>query len=120
MSDEYSEVEARFGWRGDRLPTMWRCLGDNGAFCHRVRSAGGGDGAVWSNPGGSVGGNIALQSEDRGEGGEEHRDVGGDVNYLLHDVEEEKKRTGPVQCGHIGVPIRRLDPEEHRQRMKHV
>ena len=50
-----------------------------------MRGAGGGEGAVWSNPGGSVRGNIAVPREGRREGGEEHRVVGG-------DVEEEKKR----------------------------
>ena len=49
--------------------------------------AGGGEGAVWGNPGGIVGENIAVQREDRREGGEEHLVVGG-------DVEEEKKRNG--------------------------
>ena len=53
--------------------------------------AGGGEGAVWSNPGGSVGGDIALQREDTGEGGEKHRVVG--------DVEKEKKRNGPTNAG---------------------
>ena len=63
---------------------MWSCGGDSGAFCHLVRGAGGGEGAIWSDPGGGVGGDIALQKEDTGEGGEKHRVVGG-------DVEKEKK-----------------------------
>ena len=50
-----------------------------------MRGVGGGEGVVWGNPGGSVGGNVALQIEDRGEGGEEH-------GIVLGDVEEEKKR----------------------------
>ena len=49
-----------------------------------MRGAGGGEGAVWSNPRGSVGLDIALQREDRGEGGEKHHVVG--------DVEGEKTR----------------------------
>ena len=46
------------------LATVWSCGGDSGAFCHRVRGAGGGEGAVWSDPGGGVGGDTALQRED--------------------------------------------------------
>ena len=71
---------------------MWSCRGDSGAFCYQVRGAGGGEGVVCSNPGGSVGENFALQREDKGEGGEKHRVVGG-------DVEEEKKRNGPTNAG---------------------
>ena len=40
---------------------MWSCGGDSGAFCHRVRGAGGGEGAVWSNPGGGVGGDLLFR-----------------------------------------------------------
>ena len=58
----------------------------------RQCGAGGGEGAAWSNPGGNVGGDIALQREDTGEGGEKHRFVGG-------DVEKEKKRNGPTNAG---------------------
>ena len=70
---------------------MWSCGGYSGAFCHRVCGAQWGEGAVWSNLGGSVGGDVALRREVRGEGGEEHRIVGG-------DVEEEKKRNGPTNA----------------------
>ena len=55
-----------------------------------------GEGAVWSNKGVSLGGDIALQREDRGEGGEKRRIVGG---------EEEK-----LTANYIEVPIRRLYP----------
>ena len=44
---------------------------ETGAFCHRVRGAGGGEGAVWSNPGGPSGiflpGTELLQSPFRTE-----------------------------------------------------
>ena len=60
-------------------------------FCHRVHGAGGGGGAVWGNPGGSFGGNIAFQSEDRGEGREEHPIVEG----------EEEKWTNKSKDLHI-------------------
>ena len=56
-----------------------------------MRGAGGAERAVWGNLGGSAGGNIALQREDRVEGGEEHRVVGG-------DVEEEKKINGSTNA----------------------
>ena len=70
------------------------------------------DGAVWSNPRGSVGGDIALQREDTGEGGEKHHIVGG-------DVEKEKKRNGPTNAGtctsvvraHIGADRKALPPK---------
>ena len=62
-----------------------------------MRGAGGGEGAVWSDPGGGAGGDIALQREDTGEGGEEHRVVGG-------DVEKEKKGNGPTSAG-IGTSV---------------
>ena len=65
---------------------------ETGAFCHRVRGAGGGEGAVWSNAGGGVGGDTALQRKDTWECGEKHRVVGG-------DVEKEKKRNGPTNAG---------------------
>ena len=52
-----------------------------------------GEGAAWNR---CLGGDIALQREDRGEGGEKHRVVGG---------EEEK-----LTANYIGVPIRRLYP----------
>ena len=70
---------------------MWSCGGDSGTFCHRVCGAGRGEGAVWSNPGGRVGGDIALQREDTGEGGERYHIVGGDV--------KERKRNGPTNAG---------------------
>ena len=44
-------MEARFCWWSGGMPTVWSGGGDCGAFCHRVRGAGGGEGAVWSNPG---------------------------------------------------------------------
>ena len=71
---------------------MWSCLGDSCAFCHRASVAVRGEGAICGNPRGSVGGNIAVQREDRREGGEEYRGVGG---Y----VEEEKKRNGSTNAG---------------------
>ena len=43
-------------------------------------------------PGGGAGGDIALQREDTGEGGEEHRVVGG-------NVEKEKKGNGSTSAG---------------------
>ena len=99
-------MKARFCWRGDGLPTVRSCGGDCCLFCSRVRGAGGGEGAVWGNPGGSVGGNIYVQRERRREGGEAHRVVGG-------DVKEEKKRNGSTNAvvvrAHRG-PIRRLNP----------
>ena len=63
-------------------------------------------------PGGSVGGDIALQREDTGEGGENHRVVGG-------DVEKEKKRNGPTNAGtctsvvlaHRGADRKALPPK---------
>ena len=67
-------MEARFCWQGSGLPAVWSCGGDSGAFCHRVHGAGGAEGAVWSNPGGS-GEDIALQMEDTVEGGKKHRVV---------------------------------------------
>ena len=81
-----------------------------------MRGAGGGEGAVWSNPGGSIGGDIALQSEDTGEGGEKHRVVGG-------DVEKEKKRNGPTNAGtcisvvraHRGANRKALSPKNINQ-----
>ena len=105
-------MEARFCWRGGGLSTVWSCGGDSGAFCYRVRGAGGGEGAVWSNPGGGVGGDTALQREDTGEGGEKHRIVEG-------DVEKEKKRNGStnaVTCtsvvwAHRGADRKALPPK---------
>ena len=85
-------MEARFCWWGGGLPTVRNCGGDSGAFCYRVCGAGGGEGAVWSNAGGGVGGDTALQREDTREGGENHRVVGG-------DVEKEKKRNGLTNAG---------------------
>ena len=87
---------------------MWSCGGDSGAFCHRVL----GEGAVWSNPGGSVAGDIALQREDTGEGGEKHRVLGG-------DVEKKKKRNRPTNAGtctsvvraHRGADRKALPPK---------
>ena len=81
---------------------------------YRVRGAGGGEGAVWSDPGGSVGGDIALQKEDTGKGGENHRVVGG-------DVEKEKKRNGPTNAGtctsvvlaHTSADKKSLPPNNH-------
>ena len=40
-----------------------------------MRGAGGGEGAVWSDPLGGAAGDIAVQREDTGGGGEEHRVV---------------------------------------------
>ena len=94
---------------------LWSCGGDSGAFCHRVRGAGGGEGAFWSDPGGSVRVDIALQREDTAEGGEKHRVVG--------DVEKEKKRNGPTNAGtctsvvraHRGADKKALPPKnQHR------
>ena len=56
-------------------------------------------GAVWSNPGGSVGRDIALQREDRGEGGEKHR-------VAALDVEVEKKRNRPTNTGTCSSVVR--------------
>ena len=83
-------MEARFCRRGDGLPTLWSCGGDSCPFCHGVRGAGGGEEAVWGNPGGSVRRNITVQREVRREGGEKHRVVG--------DGEEEKKRNGSTNA----------------------
>ena len=69
-------MEARFCWRRNGLPSLWSCGGDSCAFCHRVHDPEGGEGAVWGR--GSVVGNIAVQREERREGGEEHRVVGGE------------------------------------------
>ena len=50
------------------------------------------DGAVWGDSGGCAGGNIAVQRENRREGGEVHCIVG-------RDVREEKKRNGLTNAG---------------------
>ena len=105
-------MEARFCWWSDGLPTVWSCIGDSCAFRHPVRGAGGSGGAVWGNPGGSIVGNIAVQRENRREGGEEHRVVEG-------DVEEEKKRNGPtfvVSCTSVVRAHRGANKKaEHRR-----
>ena len=103
-------MEARFCWWGGGLPAMWSCGGDIGAFCHQVCGAGGCEGAVLSNQGGSVGGDNALQREDTVEGGEKHRVVRGDV---------EKKRNGlrnaaictSVVPAHRGADRKALPPK---------
>ena len=107
-------MEVRFCWQGNGLPTVWSCGGDSCAFCHRVRGAGGGEGAVWGNLGGSIGGNTAFQREDGGEEGE--------MNITL--LEEEKMRNRPTSArtctsvvwAHRGA-IKKAGPEKHRRRV---
>ena len=107
------------GWSGGKvllwgggLPAVWRSGGDSVAFCHRVRGPGGGEGAVWTNRWGSVGGNLVRLRENRGEGGEKHPVVGG-------DVEKEKKINVPTNAGtctsvvraHRGADRKALPPK---------
>ena len=98
---------------------MWSCGGDSGTFCP-VHGAGGGERAVWGDRIGSVGGDIALQREDTGEGGEKHCVVGGNV--------EGKKRNGPTNAGtctsvvqaHRGADKKALPAKNHHNFLFYV